>query len=424
MNSYRVELLDEYIRLQEVTNDHQVRGVITFRDHLDIDKFKKSVKKSFNFIPVLRCRYSLAGSKALWEEINYSDDDLFSVSNEKLSQENIIDYLKRIPKNNSAPQIFIQIIRQDVNDVVIIILNHMAFDGTGFKAYLYLLSEIYSNNAQGETDLPADINMERRLKILLKNIPLRQKLFSLFRKTLNSVGTAILTGNNEDIKTRLGLFQINAAEFQAIKSLCKNSNITINDFILTLFCCAISGLEHKEKISNLEIQIMIDLRRYMKKYPVSQFGNFSSMESMVITNRNQSFFDLANEISIYMKKIKSHYPGIKNILMMDLLYKFLPRDIFNIILSGKIRSLSVSTSNLGVIDDKKLNFNGNEIVDAYMLTSIKNQPSMQLSFSTFKESITLSILGNYSQRNWAIIEGIMDNMAKEINELTSDRCGC
>ena len=231
MNNYRVELLDEYIRLQEVTNDHQIRGVITFQNHLDIDKFKNAVRKSFNFIPILRCRYLRTGSKALWEEINYSDDDLFGVVKANLSKENIVEYMQRVPDQNRGPQIFIRIIQQDVNDVVIIILNHMAFDAAGFKAYLYLLSEIYSHNAQEKTAATAGINLERRIKILFRNIPFRHKLFSLFRKTQDSAGSAILTGNHEDIKTRLRLFQINKAEFQAIKSICGAPPARAGDFL-------------------------------------------------------------------------------------------------------------------------------------------------------------------------------------------------
>jgi NRPS condensation-like uncharacterized protein len=419
MNGYPVELLDEYMRLQEVANDHQIRGIITFRNHLDIDKFKKAVRKSFQYIPVLRCKYSQSGSKAHWEEINFPDEELFGIVEENLSPENIVEYVKRIIDQNRGPQIFIQVIRQEANDIVIIILNHMAFDAAGFKSYLYVLSEIYSGNAADEAALPATISPERRMKILLRNIPLRQKLFSLFRKTLTNTGTGILAENNEDIKTRLRLFQISTAEFQAIKSICKKADITINDFILALFCQSILRFGHQENIADLVIQIMIDLRRYIKEYPVSEFGNFSSMESMAIPIKNRSFLELAREISARMKKMKSNYPGIKNILIMDSLFKLLPGNMFNKILAGRILTLGVSTSNLGVIDDQKLTFGDSEVAGAYMLTSLKNQPSIQVSFSTFKESITLSVLGNYSRTNWEIIESIIDNMAREVNKLSA-----
>jgi NRPS condensation-like uncharacterized protein len=414
MNRYPVELLDEYIKLQDVVNDHQIRGIIIFKEHIDTDRFKKSVNISFDYVPVLRCKYSQTGNKALWEESDYTDDDFFCIRNtNNISKENIVEYLKKIPGNN-GPQIFVQIICQDANDVAIITVNHMAFDGSGLKLYLYLLSKIYSNDSIDK------INLDRRMNTLFKNISAKQKFLSLFRKTYNRTKIEILSDKNDDIETRLGLFKIDVAEFQIIKGICKKSGITINDFILTLFFHAIFCLEH-EKIDRVTIQIMFDLRRYINKYPVSQFGNFSSMESMTIVNKNQSFFDLSQEISEYMRKIKSHFPGIKNVLIMNSLFEFLPRNMFDRILSREIQSLGISASNLGIIDDKKLCFSGHEIIDAYMLTSIKNQPAIQLSFSTFKDTVTMSMLGNYSMKNWEIVEKLIDTMSRDVNVLTSEK---
>src|SRR5271157_2368180 len=229
MNRYQVELLDEYIKLQDVVNDHQIRGIIIFKEHIDKDRFKKSVNISFDYVPVLRCKYSQTGSKVLWKESDYTDDDFFCIRNtNNISKKNIVEYLKKIPGNN-GPQIFVQIICQDAND---------------------------------------KINLDRRMNTLFKNISAKQKFLSLFRKTYNRTKIEILSDKNDDIETRLGLFKIDVAEFQIIKGICKKSGITINDFILTLFFHAIFCLEH-EKIDRVTIQIMFDLRRYINKYPVS-----------------------------------------------------------------------------------------------------------------------------------------------------------
>ena len=412
-----VEMLDEYIRLQEVTNDHQIRGVITFREHLDVEKLKRSIKKTFNYVPIVGCKYLLQDDKAIWESgSDYSDKDFFSVSSEKISEEILLMHLKNIPDQYNGPQVAFHLVQQDTNDILIVTLNHMVFDGSGFKSYLYLLAEVYSNEAQYENKGAEDINLRRHLSLLLKNIPLWQQIHSLFRKAIVHDDNKLLIEQSDITETRICLLKISSKEYQGVKSLCKIHGLTINDFILALMCQAIFSLERYQIDENLTIQTMFDLRRYVKRYPVSQFGNFSSMESLQITKRDQSFLGLANEIGEKMKKIKSRYPGVKNILLLDTLFKLLPRKRFENVLSGEIRSLGISTSNLGIIDNSKLSFDNVEVMDVYILTSIKNQPSLQLTVSTFKENMTLSVLGNYSDKNWNAVRKICENMTSLLND--------
>lgn len=421
VNSYPVELLDEYIRLQEVVNDHQIRGVLVFKKHLELNKFRSAVKKTFHHVPLLRCQCTKAGKKISWKETDYRESDLFFITDETLSKENIIHYLKKKP-GNAGPQILVQIFRQADNDIIIIIVNHMVFDGTGFKSYLYLLSEIYSDELSEKDTAAAEALPERRMDVLLKNIPPGQRFLALFRKTFGTAGKKILTGaDNKDGQTRLGLVIINTEKFRKIKDFCRDYGITINDFVLTLFCRAIMSLEHEETNHSLTIQIMFDLRRYVKKYPVSHYGNFSSMESLSITGKTRNLPDLVREVNRYMQRIKTHLPGIKNIIIMNSLFKLLPGHLFDELLVRTIRALSVSTSNLGIIDSGKLFFRDNEISEAYMLTSVKNQPGLQLSFSTFKDSITMSVLGNYSAENWEIVETILHSITDDVDDIASGR---
>jgi NRPS condensation-like uncharacterized protein len=63
MSDLRVETLDEYIRLQQVANDHQVRAVIWFEGHLDLDRLRRCVDETLARIPVLGSRYKAGGNR-------------------------------------------------------------------------------------------------------------------------------------------------------------------------------------------------------------------------------------------------------------------------------------------------------------------------------------------------------------------------
>jgi NRPS condensation-like uncharacterized protein len=57
MTHYKVELLDDYIRLRVKNNDHHIRAVLYLKSHIDIEKLKLAVKKSLHIVPVLGSKY-------------------------------------------------------------------------------------------------------------------------------------------------------------------------------------------------------------------------------------------------------------------------------------------------------------------------------------------------------------------------------
>ncbi|MBI9051372.1 MAG: DUF1298 domain-containing protein [Anaerolineaceae bacterium] len=410
MKKFPIEALDEYIRLQTISNDHQIRAVLVFDGFLDINKIKEALRKSFAMIPILGCSYQEDGKRAFWERRDFEDDNFMMFHEHPEVELNLIDYLQNIA-SDTGPQIFVQMIRQKDHDSLIFCLNHMAFDGSGLKSYLYLLADLYSNR-QHEAHT---FNQVRQLRVLLKNISLRDKISALFQKPFQGSNEAFLDDSTSNLQPRVKLFNISAEQFLIIKSICKREQITINDFILAIFAHALLQVSPTPFSSELIMQVMFDLRRYIRKHPVSSFGNFSSMGSLIIRNNKHTFLTLAAEIHHTMEWIKSGYPGIKNVLLVDAAYHLLPLKTFGQIVTGKIKAVGISTSNLGIIDDQKCSFAGSGLQNAYMLSSIKKQPAIQLSFSTFKNSITLSILGRYSAQNWQTIEQLFMNMQNEIN---------
>jgi NRPS condensation-like uncharacterized protein len=417
---YPVELLDAYIRLQKVANDHQIRGVVSFAGQLDIEKLRIAIRRSFAYAPILACRYVRERDTAYWEEAEFPDEAFFHVMRDDGDHGRIVECLHDAPRDD-GPQLSVHVIRRDASDSLVIVVNHMAFDGAGFKSYLYLLARLYSGDQDGTGSLVEKGNMERGMRALLENVPTGRKVLSLFRRTLSSAGNDLMPDASGDGETRLRLCTIDQAKFKTLKEFCARSGITVNDLILALFAFALFtiGATRRAKTgrTRVAIQVMFDLRRYLGDSAVSQFANFSSMESLVLRDEGRDFPALAGAIHETMARMKKRSPGLKNILVMNALFEILPRRTFDAMLSRTIRSLGVSTSNLGVIDEERLKFKDVDIADAYMLASIKKQPAMQLSFSTFRDGVTMSVLGKYSPRNWAVVQGLMDAMCDEIDRL-------
>jgi len=401
------EMLDEYMRLQIVANDHQIRAVISFASHIDIDLLNISIKKTFSVIPILNSCFSATKRVHYWLP-QTNDFNRYIFIHKANAAYDLKQFLSIIP-DEKGPQITFQVIRNEKNDLLIVTVNHMTMDGTGFKSYLYFLAGVYSGKK-----LEVQCR-DRRIETLLKNISLASKIKTVLRSTERRSKNNLVENIGNPVLTSLFLFKITHDEYVKIKGYCNTYDVTINDFIISLFTKAIFVVK-KELFNDITIQVMFDLRRYADKYSVSEYGNFASMESITIHN-NGEFSDILIEIHKSMNKLKAGFPGIKNIVLMHLAFSLLPLKTFNSLLTTKIMSFNTSTSNLGVIDHKKLQFSGITVNDAYLLTSVKKQPAVQLSFSTFQESITLSILGKYSEENTTVLKNVFKMMKEILSEI-------
>lgn len=80
----------------------------------------------------------------------------------------------------NGPQICFTVVRTDTSDQLVVIMNHMLADGAGFKEYLYLLSELYSNLLENP-DYVANLSLGSR--------SLKQVFDQLSRKEIKSIFT-------------------------------------------------------------------------------------------------------------------------------------------------------------------------------------------------------------------------------------------
>ena len=420
MSNQRLETLDEYIRLQGAVNDHQVRAVIWLKGRLDVERLRRCVDVTLDRIPVLGSRHAPGGHRAVWfRETDRTVRDYFRVIDEPLADSCLIARLQETPDQDRGPQVLVTVVRGESDDILIITVNHMAFDGHGLKSYLYLLSQLYSAPDPAGWADTADICLERRLSVLLSNVSLRRRLASLPRTTIAfDPKGGPLTEDHRPVRARLGMLVLSDSDYRAIRYFCREQDLTVNDLVLALLCQAVFEENRvRPPAGELTVQMMIDLRRHVTRHLVSDFGNFSSMESIQVRGPNGAFLDLAREIRSQTKAVKEHDPGIKNVLVLDALYRLLPRRAFGRTVSRAIRSLGISTSNLGVVDESRVTFGTVGIERLALLTSLKNQPAMQLTFSTFRDQMTLTVLGMYSDANWAVLERLLNRIGSGARRL-------
>ena len=164
----------------------------------------------------------------------------------------------------------------------------------------------------------------------------------------------MLKEDGNDPKPELFLLKIDAVTLEGIQTFCHRQRITINDFMLALYYKALCEIHVVPVNSKLTMDTMIDLRRYDTNRLISSFSNFSSAMSIQVQNKRQSFIVLANEINQKTSRLKSYYPGLKSIELLSIIHKLFSGPQFEKALLKRTNSLTVSSSNVGIIDKTKL----------------------------------------------------------------------
>ena len=142
------------------------------------------------------------------------------------------------------------------------------------------------------------------------------------------------------------------------------------------------------------------------------------MANFQITNLNQEVDSLVKEVNKKTAKIKAQYPGVKNALLLICLYRLTTRKIFEkIIKKEAINLVKAASTNLGILEEDRMRFDTLSIKDAYITTPIRNKSGIALAFSTFNNTITMSISGRYSEAGHKKVEELFDNFDETINHL-------
>ncbi len=400
---YKSESFDKLQYLFDITgfNDHQVHCVIHFKNSLNVLLMKRAVTLLIKAVPILSRVYGNDGGDSWWEDAVPSEwMDLFTIVDNK---EDFDRFTFSKTDEAAGPQIKVCLL-QSGRDAVSVVMNHMVSDGAGFKQCIYLLSEIYSNLIKDPDYVPTEIiDGDRGFRQITKEIGLLLKIKILLfgRKDNNqSSECEFPMSRTQETAPFIMTHEILQARYGEIRDFCKNSRVTVNDVILTAYFRALSGFLNRNG-KELDIPIMIDMRRYLKEKDFNALTNLSSTAIIrIAVAPGEDFSQTLNKVSAQMDAKKSEYLGMNTFLKLDLLFKLFPKRAFTILRSS-LNNPKICMTNIGVLDSKKLLFENAPVENAIICGSIKYRPHFQMSASTFEDKMTfcVNLYGDKSDRD-------------------------
>lgn len=405
-------------------HDHHVRFVLYFEDIIDEEKLKRSLLKSMDIFPILKSKFVPDNLRSYWQEVEHVKiQDVFELREGIYTDEDIHSFLIKVINEENECQIKIKLFRDNEKDTLCILMNHMVCDGAGIKEYVNLLSSIY-NNIDSEENLlyknynrcgkqyADDFDLIKKAKLFIINnkseINKNNMKFTLCEKESNPIGSF------NKIKKRIFIKTIDEEIFIKLKNRSKESNVTINDILITAYYRALLRTGHINR-TDILIRTLIDLRRYLSEDKKSTICNLTSKIDCVINSDiNEDFEKTLIKVNKLMSDKKNNYPGLNGLALFNIIFNALPFIAGRFVINACYNKPYIGMSNIGVLNEEQMKFGNTVIKDAFITGPVKYPPYFQLSVSSFKNKLTFTAGTGFYIKDEKKLERFLSNIENEI----------
>lgn len=395
-----------------------IRTMISLNGHMNEVLFKNAVQMSINAIPVIGCCFDKINH--VWEKRIFTSDDIVHVIEVQERDKNPAEKLLLSSIDiQHEPQLKIFLVRNADSDTLCIIINHMISDGGGFKEYLYLLAELYSQLERGTHISAKSLKCgKRNLNQLLKNFSLKEKLHIMFSKPpINSHKSdpLLMPLKGDKANQFISICHLSKQQFYRIKVFARTNNTSINNIFLAAY---IYTLHKVTGCTHISVPCPVDLRKYKKPGQTCGICNLTGNYFCDVTvNSDSTFTSILSKVSSQMKANKESTACLKGPMLFHMMFHALP---FNLVrkLFYKISPVPVTSyTNLGIIDSDKLRFGKLSADNAFISTAVKYVPYFQLSVSTYKDCCALTSSLHGTEEDRKIVDSFLHNIENEFDNL-------
>lgn len=294
------------------------------------------------------------------------------------------------------PQIQIQI-KKDGHHAAIG-FSHIVTDANGAKQLMYLLCDAYHGSVdktlRNQRELTG-LSVKQVAGVKKKS----QKNHFLVMKTQKDTGNSVVCARGIDLSL--------------LTYISRQTQTTVNDILLCAFLQTLHTLTGQNDIS---LPCPVDLRRFLKDCPLLTVTNFIGDYKVTITGmERKSWKDILTEIHEQMLQERSRNRQLKMLIPLHRCYQVLPKSLCVWMAKKAYHTPAVSLTNPGILDEKRLRFGGNKIVQAYIVSRIQRYPTLQISVSTFQGVCTLACHVDGTVEEIKVVHKILKQMERCLN---------
>ena len=417
--------LDQIAFLFHTFSDGQLRSVLSLDGQLDAERLKRAIRLTLDAEPILGCRFVQQRRRPYWERRNDLDRlplcPIIGCANPHILEGELWRCMVTPMDATRDPIVEACLLRAE-RDTLVIKIHHSVADGIGVLRYMTILAAIYRELSVNPDYQPRPNLDSRGQGQVIKRVGWLGMLAALRHTQLPAVKPSwgpIATGN--DLSGRaFALRRIGPERLRALKAFGHAHGVTMNDILLAAFYRALFDTLDSPVGRSYLVGVPADLRRYLPRdqtVPVCNLVN--SAQVAIIRETSTTFDDTLRSVHAAMQAMKSTYPGLTWAVMSELMV--LPSfAVANAAVQRLIKrtqptgSAGPFLSNIGVIDERLLDFGGIEVADAYGLGTVSLPPGLLLAVSTFREIMTLAIGFCNTATDCQLVERFLDRLVGEL----------
>ena len=401
MKTYSVQPLDLMQFINTKYHDPFIHELLELEGRLDSERLVKAIEQLASVFPLLKCRYDHTNNTFIENE-HFSGYDLVRIDED--ADRNAL-LTEALDTDKKLVQFTIS------TKALVITISHMLCDGSGFKQLIYLLCELYNGNSNENLDYLMTREFSQLTKELTGTKAITIKM--LISMMVNYKSKPIYEKNDDEDVYVLEC-TIPRETMSKAHALAKKQGATLNDVFLTAYARALGKLYGLKKIN---IPCTVDLRKYAKDK--TGIANLTGTYNLNIKMKDRiSFGETLADASADMQKQKKTKNDIAGPMLLVAKYEKSTLEQFIKLYGGMETSASADYTNLGVLDDQKLAFDGATIKNAIGYSGLNKAPSFQIAVSSFKGETTVTSLVRCGKREAEKANLIIDTMVREIESFS------
>ncbi|MGF7012141.1 NRPS condensation-like uncharacterized protein/uncharacterized membrane protein YdjX (TVP38/TMEM64 family) [Lachnospiraceae bacterium PF1-22] len=374
-----------------------------FEGSLDIERLTKAISQSTRYVPEVLYTFDFKRERFIDRDI--SADRALVTDSIDMNNAYSIDL-------SQNPQLQIIADTGEQPNTVIFIMSHILTDAVGFLQYLYLLALLYN-----EEPLNRSLRNFRNITPILENIHVQPQTEQT-KQGKRAIVSPLRPYSNG--KTHYCLkSSIASDDFEQIHNKAKQHGATLNDVFIAAFARVIARLQSIDKVV---LPCPADLRRFK---PVGNDLTVANMTGIykritIEVGPEDKFSSTLMQTHIEVELQKSRYRCFAGIQPLDFSFHKVPRPILKKAIKAFYRILPVTCTNVGVINDDKLNFKGSTVKSCFMTGAYRQSPDFQLTVSTFRNICTLNCTLIGDENDEKIGQDILNQIKQELLKWTRE----
>lgn len=356
-----------------------IRCQLTFSDPLDQQRLVKAINLTAQVVPELFCRYEMSDNS--WQPAVTDGQEVLNI----LPADAQLD---ATPDWEKDAQVRFDLQPDGAGNRLTITMSHILTDGSGFKQYLYLLSNCYSQGERAIKGVTNVVNLDW-LKTLLKQHPASAKQGNVDHPTKPLSLPQLTNATGEKPRPNVSGWRLTSDMTRSLINATHAQGVTVNDVLLTTFGKAVQAFDREG--DELAIPCPTDMRQKIEEDPAAlRIANHTARFNPAIQSpRDEPVSVSVQKMHVEMQRLKDSDQFLDSVRSLMAQYQTESIKKLQEIVEANYHVRAIAFTNFGIIDDSRLVFAENTVTNCLMTGSFRYAPMFQVACSTFKGQLSL-----------------------------------